>query len=524
MSGPIETGAPVLELRGVTKRFPGVVALDDVSIEVRPHEVVGLIGENGAGKSTLLKILSGVYQQDEGELLVRGEPARFRGPREAARAGIGIVHQEQSLVGSVSVAENLLLGAEGRSVRGGFYRWSDLNARAREQLAKIGSKISPTARVNTLTFAQRQMIEVVKAISVEDLVDRPGGGSGDGTAHAEPVVVFDEPTSVLAGEDLDMLFTQIERLRTRASVIFVSHRLDEVLRVSDRVYVLKDGRCVAERTPDSVDTQELYRLMVGRSSTGQYYREDEQGPVTDAEEVLGGVGLSQRGRFSDVSLSVRRGEVLGIAGVLGSGREDLCRAIFGAEPLDGGELRVAGKPVRFRVPADAVRAGIGYIPAERRFEGVAMGMSVAENILLADASSVSVGPFAVPSKRAALVGEWIDRLRIRTPGPGTDVATLSGGNQQKVALAKWLCSPRLRVLVLDHPTRGLDVGAKEDVYRFVREMCGRGLAIVLLSDTLEETIALSHRVIVMRDGQVAARFDAEPGAKPTQVDLVEQMV
>jgi ribose transport system ATP-binding protein len=507
---------PVLELRGVTKRFPGVVALDDVSIEVRRHEVVGLIGENGAGKSTLLKILSGVYQQDGGELLVRGEPARFRGPREAARAGIGIVHQEQSLVGSVSVAENLLLGAEGRSVRGGFYRWSDLNARAREQLAKIGSKISPTARVNTLTFAQRQMIEVVKAISVEDL---PGSG-----AHHEPVVVFDEPTSVLAGEDLAMLFTQIERLRTRASVIFVSHRLDEVLRVSDRVYVLKDGRCVAERKPDAVDTQELYRLMVGRSSTGQYYREDEQGAVAGAEEVLGGVGLSLRGRFADVSLSVRRGEVLGIAGVLGSGREDLCRAIFGAEPLDGGELRVAGKPVRFRVPADAVRAGIGYIPAERRFEGVAMGLSVAENILLADASSVSVGPFAVPSKRAALVGEWIERLRIRTPGPTADVATLSGGNQQKVALAKWLCSPRLRVLVLDHPTRGLDVGAKEDVYRFVREMCGRGLAIVLLSDTLEETIALSHRVIVMRDGRVAARFDAEPGAKPTQVDLVEQMV
>jgi ribose transport system ATP-binding protein len=515
------TEPPVLELRGVTKRFPGVVALDDVSIEVRPHEVVGLIGENGAGKSTLLKILSGVYEQDEGELLVRGEPARFRGPREAARAGIGIVHQEQSLVGSVSVAENLLLGAEGRSVRGGFYRWSDLNARAREQLAKIGSKISPTARVNTLTFAQRQMIEVVKAISVEDLGDAPGAGTG---ARMEPVVVFDEPTSVLAGEDLDMLFTQIERLRTRASVIFVSHRLDEVLRVSDRVYVLKDGRCVAEREPDSVDTQELYRLMVGRASTGQYYREDEQGAVAGAEEVLGGVGLSLRGRFSDVSLSVRRGEVLGIAGVLGSGREDLCRAIFGAEPLDGGELRVAGKPVRFRVPADAVRAGIGYIPAERRFEGVAMGMSVAENILLADASSVSVGPFAVPSKRAALVGEWIDRLRIRTPGPGTDVATLSGGNQQKVALAKWLCSPRLRVLVLDHPTRGLDVGAKEDVYRFVREMCGRGLAIVLLSDTLEETIALSHRVIVMRDGTVAARFEAEPGAKPSQVDLVEQMV
>jgi ribose transport system ATP-binding protein len=508
--GPLP--GPVLELRGVTKRFPGVLALDDVSIRVNPHEVVGLIGENGAGKSTVLKILSGVYQQDEGVLLMRGEPVRFRGPRDAARAGIGIVHQEQSLIGSVSVAENLLLGVEGRSVRGGIYRWSELNARAERQLAKIGSKISPTARVNTLTFAQRQMVEVVKAISVED------------HAHAEPVVVFDEPTSVLAGEDLETLFAQIERLRSRASVIFVSHRLDEVLRVSDRVYVLKDGRCVAEREPGSVDTQELYRLMVGRASTGQYYREEEQGGVDDAEEVLGADGLTLRGRFSDVSFSVRRGEVLGIAGVVGSGREDVCRAIFGAEPVDGGELRVGGKRVRFRVPADAVRAGVGYIPAERRFEGVAMGMSVAENILLADSSAASMGPFAVPRRRAALVKEWIDRLRIRTPDSGTDVASLSGGNQQKVVLAKWMSSPRLRVLVLDHPTRGLDVGAKEDVYRFVREMCAQGLAIVLLSDTLEETIALSHRVLVMRDGQVAARFDAAPGAKPTQVDLVEQMV
>ncbi len=504
---------PALELRGVTKRFTGVVALDDVSITVRPREVVGLIGENGAGKSTLLKILSGVHQPDEGELLVRGEVRRFAGPRDAARAGVGIVHQEQSLVASVSVAENLLLGAEGPAVRGGVYHWSRLNAMAREQLAKIGSAIPPTAKVDSLTFAQRQMVEIAKALSVEDQV------------QTEPIVVFDEPTSVLDAEDTEVLFAQIERLRQRASVVFVSHRLDEVLRVSDRVYVLKDGRCVAERTPDDVDVQELYRLMVGRESTGGYYREDEQRPVDGAEELLGVTDLTRRGCFEDVSFGVRRGEVLGIAGVIGSGREDLCRTLFGAEPFDRGEVRLAGTPVRFRSPADAVRAGIGYIPAERRFEGVAMGLPVSgDNILLADSTPAATGPFVAPGRRRRIVGEWIERLRIRTPGPGTDVATLSGGNQQKVALAKWLVSPRLRVLVLDHPTRGLDVGAKEDVYRLVREMCERGLAIVLLADTLEETIALSHRVVVMRDGRVAARFDALPGAKPTQVDLVEQMV
>ncbi|GAA0935766.1 sugar ABC transporter ATP-binding protein [Pseudonocardia zijingensis] len=507
---------PALELRGVTKRFPGVVALDDVSLTVRPHEVIGLIGENGAGKSTLLKILSGVYQPDEGELLVRGQARRFTGPRDAARAGVGIVHQEQSLVGSVSVAENLVLGFEGPAVRGGIYRWPELNRRAQAQLDKIGSPIPPTARVEALTFAQRQMVEVAKALSVEDHLDGPAG--------TEPVIVFDEPTSVLDNDDTEVLFAQIERLRARASVVIVSHRLDEVLRVSDRVYVLKDGRCVAERDPADVDVQELYRLMVGRESTGSYYREDAQGDVDGAEEVLGVTGLTRAGGFTDVSLSVRRGEVLGVAGVVGSGREDLARALFGAEPVDAGEMRLAGKPVRFRSPAGAVRAGIGYIPAERRFEGVAMGLSVADNILLADRSPVSAGPFVDPRRRRELVARWIERLRIRTPGPATDVATLSGGNQQKVALAKWLVSPRLRVLVLDHPTRGLDVGAKEDVYRLVRELCERGLAIVLLADTLEETIALSHRVVVMRDGRVTARFDAPPGAKPTQVELVEQMV
>ena len=503
---------PVLQLRGITKRFPGVLALDDVSIEVRPHEVVGLIGENGAGKSTLLKILSGVYQPDSGELLVRGRPTRFRGPRDAARAGIGMVHQEQSLIGSVTVAENILLGAEDRSVRAGVYRWSDLNRRAKAQLDKIGSQIKPTAATDSLTFAQRQMVEVAKALAVEEQADH------------EPVIVLDEPTSVLEGADLETLFAQVQRLRGMASVIFVSHRLDEVLRVSDRVYVMKDGRCVAERDPKRVDVDELYRLMVGRESTGQYFREQEQQPVDGAEPLLVVEGLSKAGKYRDVSFTIRAGEVLGVAGVIGSGREDLCRTLFGAEGYDRGRITLAGRRVRFRSPADAVRAGIGYIPSERRVEGVAMGMSVRENILLADPRPVSVGPFLHPGRERRTVREWIDRLRIRTPGPDTDIGKLSGGNQQKVALAKWLNSPRLRVLILDHPTRGLDVGAKEDVYQFIRQMCGRGMGVLLLADTLEETIALSHTVLVMKDGQISARFDAPPGAKPSQVELVEQMV
>jgi ribose transport system ATP-binding protein len=503
---------PVLRLRGITKRFPGVLALDDVSIEVRPHEVVGLIGENGAGKSTLLKILSGVYQPDGGELLVRGEPAKFRGPRDAARAGIGMVHQEQSLIGSVTVAENILLGAEGGSVRAGVYRWTDLNRRAQAQLDKIGSRIKPAAATGSLTFAQRQMVEVAKALAVEEQADH------------EPVIVLDEPTSVLEGEDLETLFAQVHRLRQIASVIFVSHRLDEVLRVSDRVYVMKDGRCVAERDPKRVDVDELYRLMVGRESAGQYFREGDQQSVDGAEPLLTVENLTRAAGYRDVTFTVRAGEVLGVAGVIGSGREDLCRTLFGAEPHESGMITLGGRRTRFRSPADAVRAGMGYIPSERRVEGVAMGMSVRENILLADPRPASAGPFLRPRRERHIVRDWIDRLRIRTPTLDTDVGKLSGGNQQKVALAKWLVSPRLRVLILDHPTRGLDVGAKEDVYRFIREICARGVGVVLLADTLEETIALSHNVIVMRDGRISARFSAAPGEKPSQVELVEQMV
>jgi len=503
---------PALQLRDICKGFPGVVALDKVSMRIDEHEVVGLVGENGAGKSTLLKILAGVYQPDSGDIALRGHPRRMRTPREAAQAGIGMVHQEQSLVTSATVAENILLGAEGDAVWLGLYRWKELNRRAQVQLDKLGLAVRPTDKVLDLSYAQRQMVEIAKALNVEQQSDNA------------PVIVLDEPTSVMEGHDLETLFEQIERLRQIASVIFVSHRLNEVLRVSDRVYVMKDGACVAERARADVRVSELYQLMVGRETSGEFYRESEQQAVVGARELLVVRGLGKRGAYSDVSLTLREGEVLGLAGVLGSGREELSRTLFGAESHDCGELFLNGRRRSFGSPAAAVRAGIGYIPAERRVEGVAMGMSVAENILLADRSLVSFGPIAVPRRRHRVVADWIHQLRIRTPSPTTDVGKLSGGNQQKVVLAKWLSSPRLKVLVLDHPTRGLDVSAKEDVYRFIRQMCGQGLGIVLLADTLEETIALSHSLVVMKDGQVAARFEAAPGRKPTEVELVERMV
>ncbi|PPL20380.1 sugar ABC transporter ATP-binding protein [Microterricola pindariensis] len=502
----------VLEVRNLRKEFRGVVALDDISFEVRRHEVVGLIGENGAGKSTLLKILSGVYQPDGGEILRMGQTVSFKTAGDSAAAGIGMVHQEQSLVTSVSVAENIFLGEEGRGVRGGVFRWGELRRMAQAQLDKIKSPILPKAKVESLTFAERQMVELAKALSVEE------------RAENEPVIVLDEPTSVLEGDELEVLFEQIERLRKFASIIFVSHRLDEVLRISDRVYVFKDGQQVAVRNRNEVDTDELHRLMVGRESTSEFYHEGAQLSVEGNPVLLEVSGLSKHKAFEDVSFALRAGEVVGIAGVLGSGREELSRVLFGAEPFSSGTIELDGRGLPLRSPVEAVKVGIGYIPAERRIEGVAQGMSVQENIFLADPSTVSRGPFLDARKAAAEADRWVKGLKIKTPNRQTDVANLSGGNQQKVVLAKWLSSPRLRVLILDHPTRGLDVGAKEDVYRFIRELCARGIGVVLLADTLEETIALSHTILVMRDGVVQNRFDAHPGNKPKPVDLVEGMV
>ncbi len=511
MSAPAgATALPVLAVRGLTKRYPGVLALDHMDLEVRPHEVVGLIGENGAGKSTLLKSLVGLAQPDEGRIEVRGQQVRLRGVAHAASVGIGMVFQEQSLVPNITVAENILLGAEGPAARGGLFRWRRMAQLAQVQLDKIGSDVSPRARTDSLTFAERQMVEVAKVLALEERTDH------------EPVVLLDEPTSVLERKEVETLFAQVRRLRERASVVFVSHRLDEVLEVSDRVYVLRNGRAVAEVDPSQVDATDLHHLLIGRESTGSHYHDDAQ------EEAQEQVRLSVRGlrtgRCQEVSFDVHAGEVLGVAGVQGSGREELCRALFGAEPGARGEVLLDGKRVRLDSPRAAVLAGIGYVPSERRTEGVVGAMSVKENLSMAHVGSVCRGPLLDGRRERDLVDGWVDRLSIKTPSGDTAIGTLSGGNQQKVVLARWMVNAGLRLLVLDHPTRGLDVGAKSEVYELIRGLAATGCAVLLLSDTLEEALAMSHRVLVMKDGRITACVDAPRGTKPDPVAIMEAMV
>lgn len=502
---------PVVRVEGATKRFPGVTALDDVSVELRSGEVVGLIGQNGSGKSTLLKCLVGINQLDAGRILVRGEPTRIRGVADAGAQGIGIVFQEQSLLPNLTVAENILLGKPSASTRGGWYRWGALRREAEGHLAKIESDISPGALVGDLPFGQRQMVELAKVLALEERVE------------GDLVILFDEPTSVLAAEEIEQLFRQVRRLRERACVVFVSHRLEEVLEVSDRVYVLSDGRQVAERPAADTDPEDLYHLMVGAERAQDYYLRAERHARQAPQPVLEVEGLASDGAFEDVSFTLGAGQVLGIAGVVGSGREALCRALFGAEPVSSGTMRLADQRFQPRGPGEAVRAGIGFVPAERNTEGVVRGRSVHENMVLAFDSDLRRGPFLDRRAERAAVSRWMEDLRVKAPSTDVAIDQLSGGNAQKVVLGKWLLGTDLKVLVLDHPTRGLDGGAKGDLYRIIRRLAADGLAILLMSDTLEETLGLSDDVLVMRDGAVSGSFSTheEP---PSPEQLVELMV
>ena len=500
----------MLRATGITKTFPGVHALRDVSIEVRPNEVVGLIGENGAGKSTLMRVLAGTYRPDGGSLTLDGAQLRLRNAREAALHGIGMVFQEQSLVLNLTVAENIYLGQEDGFTRFGIVNWRAMNEAARRQLGKIGIDIDVTQRISELTFAARQMVELAKALTLEEMVERP------------LLILLDEPTSVLNAADIEVLFARVRALKSRASFVFVSHRLDEVLAISDRVYTMKDGAVVAEHRAADVTAPELHEIMVGRGLQAEYYREArQQAPRTETLVETSGLGVA--GAYQGVDLRIRAGEIVSIAGVVGSGREEVTRTIGGFLQHDAGEMKIAGDAVRFGSPEPAVRKGIGYVPRERRLEGLVMFLSIAENISLADLSSVTRHGAIDHGKERRLAADWIKRLRIKAPGPDAACRKLSGGNQQKVVLARWMTAGS-RILVLDHPTRGLDVGAKEEVYELIRDLSAQGVAILLISDTLEETIGLSHQVLVMRDGKITARFDASPGKKPDQVELLRAMV
>lgn len=500
----------VLDIRNVSKQFPGVQALADVSLHVKRHEIVGLVGENGAGKSTLLKILIGAYQPDEGEILVRGRPVHVHSVKEATDVGLAMVFQEQSMLSNLTVRENIYLGHEESFSRFGVLNWKKMDQEARRQLDKVDLKIDPGTPTYKLSFATRQMVELARVMALEDLT------------QFEPIVILDEPTTVLDKGEVELLFSTLQSLRQRASIIFVSHHLEEVLEMTDRIYVFKDGKNVAELITQETNVNEIHRLMVGRELKGEYYRQSKQA-TPDESVVLSVKNLAMKSNYEDVSFDLHKGEIIGFAGVLGSGRESVCRAIAGVEKPDSGQILVNGKPLVFGSASASIKAGVGYVPQDRGGEGLVLYLSIGPNITLPDMSSVMRHYLLSQKAEQELAVTWINRMAIKTPGPNALCLNLSGGNQQKVVLSKWLAT-KVKVFVLDHPTRGVDVGAKEEVYELIRELANQGLAFLLIADTLEETIGLSNVIYTMKDGKITHRFESPPENKPMPLDLIEFMM
>ncbi|MEU0536259.1 sugar ABC transporter ATP-binding protein [Amycolatopsis tolypomycina] len=486
--------APVLEVTGVTKRFTGTLALDDVSFALAPGEVHALVGENGAGKSTLIKVLTGVHRPDAGQVRHLGEPVAFKRPIDAQRAGISTIYQEVNLVPLMSIAGNVFLGREPRT-KTGLVDWRKLNADARELLKGYGITDDVRRPLHTLGVGAQQMVALARAVSTD-----------------AKVVIMDEPTSSLEPREVETLFEVLHRLHDHGiAIVYVSHRMDELYRVCDRVTVLRDGRVVHSGPLKPLPRIELVSLMLGR----EIRQIREEGVTAFGEEhdvehepLLKAENLSGLRKLHGVSVSIRPGEVVGLAGLLGSGRSETARALVGAFPLDGGSVLLAGKPLRTGRIKNAVRAGIALLAEDRKTDGIIPNLSVRENIVLAALPALS--PFGLVSRarQDRIVKIFTDRLRIKAASPEQKVSELSGGNQQKVLLARWLATGP-KVLLLDEPTRGIDVGAKAEVQALIDELAREGLGVLLISSELEELIDGADRVVVLRDGAVAGELTGD---------------
>ena len=482
--------APVLEVVGVHKRFLGVTALEDVSFELRPGEVHALVGENGAGKSTLIKVLTGVHAPDAGEIRLGGKPVTFGRPADAQNAGISTIYQEVNLVPLLSVARNIFLGREPK--RWGLIDFGSMNRQATTLLQDYGIEVDVTKPLGSLGLGIQQMVALARAASVE-----------------AKVVIMDEPTSSLEQREVDTLFRVIRLLHDRGvSVVYVSHRMDELYAVCDRVTVLRDGRHVHTGPLRDLDRLRLVSLMLGRDLDAVRDGVTEFGDshAMASEPVLVVTGLSARHQLDNVSLSVRPGEVVGLGGLLGSGRTETVRAIAGTLPLDGGQVRVKGSRVKGRSAGAALRAGIALLPEDRKAEGIVANLSVRENIVLAALPRLSRGGLVSRAQQDRLVETFMTQLRIKASSPEQKVSELSGGNQQKVVLARALATDPA-VLLLDEPTRGIDVGAKAEVQALIDDLAAQGLAVVLISSELGELVEGSDRIVVLREGSVAGELD-----------------
>ena len=476
----------LLQMQNITKRFPGVLALNGVDLDLREGEILGLIGENGAGKSTLMRILGGDYPADSGDIVICGKQAQITDVQHSIALGVSIIYQELNLAPNLDIASNIFLGREPAWGALGIVDSRALYSKAAEIAGRVGISAPMNTLVETLSIGEQQLVEIAKALSVD---------SG--------ILVLDEPTSSLSPAEASKLFEVMRGLKNAGvSMIYISHRLAEIRELCDRVVVLRDGERVGELSGDRICPEEMVRLMVGRDISRFF---PEHGRHAEGDTVLMVRDLSYRGGRDVVNFDLRAGEILGIAGLVGAGRTELVEALFGVEPKHDGEVQVMGENVEIRAPADAINVGMGLVPEDRKALGVILEMPVTENISLPGIGNYNP-PFMDRNKEKEVAVELVDRLEIKTPSLNQLVQFLSGGNQQKVALAKWLgISPK--ILILDEPTRGIDVGSKSEIYRLIRELADDGMGVIMVSSEMEEIIGLSDRVMVMHEGKETGILD-----------------
>ncbi len=476
----------LLEMKSITKQFPGVLALDKVDFDLKENEVNILVGENGAGKSTLVKVLAGVYDKYEGEIFMNGERVSIHSPKHAQDLGISIIYQEFNLIPQLSVAENIFLGRE--PVVHGKIAWDVLYSNARKVLDDLQVDISEKAVVNTLGVAQMQMVEVAKALSIDS-----------------KIIIMDEPTASLAPKEIENLFRIIRQLKSNGvSIIYISHRLEEYSEIGDRATIMRDGRYIKTVNIGECSREEMIRLMVGRELKDIY-------PKTEAiigTEALRVEDFDRKKDLHHISFVLHKGEILGIAGLMGAGRTELARAIFGLDPIDSGKLYIEGKPVTIKNSGDAIRAGMGFITEDRKNEGVILNLDVGTNVSLPSLGQFANGFHVDLQKERAAIADYVEKISIKTPSLKQKVINLSGGNQQKVVIAKWLMT-NSRVFIFDEPTRGIDVGAKHEIYELIDQLVQNGAAVILISSEMPELMGMSDKIITLYRGTITAEFSRE---------------
>jgi galactofuranose transport system ATP-binding protein len=498
---------PVLEMAGISKEFPGVRALSDVDFRLFPGEIHALLGENGAGKSTLIKVLTGVYDHDAGTIALDGQPVRITSPLQAQKAGITTVYQEVNLCPNLSVAENILLGRE--PVRRTKIQWREMREQAAELVARVGLHLDVSALLSSYPLAIQQLVAIVRAVGVTALGEG-AGAEGTGETHARAkVLVLDEPTSSLDRGEVEQLFDVMRRLKDEGmAILFVSHFLDQIYEICDRMTVLRNGRLVGEYPVRELDQVRLVQLMIGKD-LGDLEELTEHIRPAVGDPVIQARGVGRTGAIAPFDLDIHAGEVVGLAGLLGSGRTELARLMFGADTADSGQVRIDGTPVALRRPAAAMRHSIAYCSENRRSEGLVPELTVRENIILALQAARGWARPVRGNQRDELVDRYIKALDIRPANPDLPVASLSGGNQQKVLLARWLIT-QPRLMILDEPTRGIDVGAKAEIQKLVVSLSEGGMAVLYISAELEEVLRLSHTIGVLRDRRLVAQIANGP--------------